>query len=721
MTSHNPHATKARRSFYLHNEDESNLTPEQQRRRKFLHYVYLVLKLATFIGIWLFFAVSMLLTPPNEHISKLIPLESEKPYIMVVDKEPEGNEICVYVKGNIDADITNNPKVALESQKYILVSVRTFNTKSNTTEWNSKEWKVYLYDSPTKPMESVKRYFELEHKQSKMLNFKVRGVQMRVVEMRAASDVQLQVILSNQNTDPTAVALTVDTEPLNKNVGILSAAGLLIFLYVLIIWDIMDRTFAALFVATTAIGVLCVLGERPTIEVVISWIDTDTMMLLFGMMILVSVIAETGIFGYISVLAYRLSKGQPWLLLFLLCMLTVLLSAILDNVTILMLMVPIVIRLCECMDLRTTTVLIIVAIFSNIGGALTPVGDPPNVIIASNRYVLDAGTNFCDFVMHMLPGVVLSLAAAWAYIYFVLRKGLQQGGADQMRESINNLAKTAAVLRETPSEAELRREILERIEELKERYRRKATAPQFGPQPTTNFIETLAEMQARYKVEDKPLLIKCCIALAFAVLLFMLHSLPFLAGATLSWTAFLAALLLLILANKRNIHSVLESVEWSTLLFFASLFVFIEACAELGLIDWVGDRTIAIIVGVDEKHRLITAIILVLWISAIFSAFVDNIPIVTMMLKLVIKLSLNADLKVPLLPLVWALSYGVCYGGNGTLIAASSNVVAAGIANQYGYKITFLEFFKYGFPVMILTDIISSLYLIIAHGLFQWH
>ncbi|XP_064553557.1 P protein-like [Drosophila montana] len=634
---------------------------------------------------------------------------------MVVDQEPARDEICIYVKGNIDADITYNPKLAKESQKYIIVTAQTFNVKSNASEWKSKEWKVYLYDDNEKPMELVKKYFQLEHKHNKMLNFKALGV-----EMRADSDVQLQVTLLNGNTDPTAVALSVDFDPLNENAGVIAAAVLLIFLYVLIIWDITDRTFAALFVATASIGVLCIMGERPSMAVVISWIDMDTMMLLFGMMILVAIIAETGIFGYASVWAYRISKGQPWMLLFLLCLLTVVLSAFLDNVTILMLMVPIVIRLCECMDLRTTTVLIVVAIFSNIGGALTPVGDPPNVIIASNHYVLEAGIDFCTFVIHMLPGVVLSLVAAWGYIYLVLRNGLQKGGADQMRESINNLAKTAAVLRETPSEAKLRREILERIEELKERYRRKPS-PQTGSQPTTNFIETLAEMQAKYKVEDKPLLIKCCIALTFAVLLFTLHSLPFLEGATLSWAAFLAALLLLILADKRNLHSILASIEWSTLLFFASLFVFIEACAELGLIDWVGNRTIAVIVSVDEKHRLLAAIMLVLWISALFSAFVDNIPIVTMMLKLAIKLALNEELKMPLLPLIWALSFGVCYGGNGTLIAASSNVVAAGIANQYGYKITFFEFFKYGFPVMILTDIIAAIYLIIANGLLQWH
>lgn len=304
----------------------------------------------------------------------------------------------------------------------------------------------------------------------------------------------------------------------------------------------------------------------------------------------------------------------------------------------------------------------------------------------------------------------------------MLRYKMYAGSEDQMRESIRNLTKTAAKFNApTASEEQLRRDILNRIDELKERYRRKQDARIFGLQPASNFIETLAEMEAKYKIRNKPLLIKSCIALLFAVLLFILNSFPFMEGLSLAWAAMLAAMLLLILANKPDMDAILDHVEWSTLLFFAGLFVLVEAVSEMGLIDSVGELTASIIISVDEKHRVVTSIMLVLWISAIFSAFVDNIPIVTMMLKLAIKLNRCDDMQLPLLPMIWAISMGVCFGGNGTLIAASSNVVAAGIANQHGYKITFMEFFKYGFPVMIICDVVASIYLLIAHGLFQWH
>ncbi|KAL7741853.1 hypothetical protein ACLKA6_012070 [Drosophila palustris] len=652
----------------------------------------------------------------------VVSMEPNQPTTLKLSKEPKGEFISVLLKGKIDEDATTRPKKAGENQSYVIVSAVKFDSDNNQTLWSSKDWKVFLDDSGKHEMCKVEKHIKVDGYNSKSYMLSEsdlaldRGLQPR------KSDVPLSLSFLNMGEQPTALSVIANPNPLNENHGVIYALLLLCFLYSLIIFDIADRTFASLLTATLAIGVLCMLGDRPSLEKIISWIDMDTLMLLFGMMLMVAVLAETGVFDYMSVFAYHLSKGQPWFLVFLLCMLTVTLSAFLDNVTIIMLMVPVIIRLTECMGLRTTTVLICVAIFSNIGGALTPVGDPPNVIIATNKYVVAEGVNFPIFVIHMLPGVFFSIVFTWIFLYFSLRTKLYAGSEDQMRESIRNLTKTAAKFNApTPSEEQLRRDILNRIEELKERYRRKQDARTFGLQPASNFIETLAEMEAKYKLKNKPLLVKCCIALTFAILLFILHSFPFMKGITLAWAAMLAAILLLILANKPDMDAVLDHVEWSTLLFFAGLFVLVEAISEMGLIDVVSDWTTSLIIGVDDEHRVIAAIMLVMWISAIFSAFVDNIPIVTMMLKLVIKVCSNDDLRLPLLPLIWAISMGVCFGGNGTLIAASSNVVAAGIANQHGYKITFFEFFKYGFPSMIICDVVGSIYLLFAHGLFQWH
>merc|ERR1711974_144803 len=170
----------------------------------------------------------------------------------------------------------------------------------------------------------------------------------------------------------------------------------------------------------------------------------------------------------------------------------------------------------------------------------------------------------------------------------------------------------------------------------------------------------------------------------------------------------------LLVAGVREIEEVLEKVEWGTLLFFAALFVLMRSLEEMGLITWIGDNTAKIIAGVPPgTPRLAAAVTLILWISAIVSAFVDNIPFATAMVPVIVILSADPELGLPPHPLVWALSFGNCFGGNGTLIGASANVVAAGMAEQEGYHISFNTFFKMGFPVMLVSTSIASVYLLV--------
>lgn len=179
-----------------------------------------------------------------------------------------------------------------------------------------------------------------------------------------------------------------------------------------------------------------------------------------------------------------------------------------------------------------------------------------------------------------------------------------------------------------------------------------------------------------------------------------------------SFCAALSTPSLIFIAFREDLDAILAHVEWSTLLFFAALFVLMEALTELGLIEWIGDQTVSVILAVGEGSRLAVAILIILWVSALASAFVDNIPLTTMMVKIVISLAENETLGLPLHPLVWALALGACLGGeesrieieglrlisvisgNGTLIGASANVVCAGVAEQHGYKFSFVEFFK---------------------------
>ncbi|XP_055916985.1 P protein isoform X2 [Eupeodes corollae] len=515
-----------------------------------------------------------------------------------------------------------------------------------------------------------------------------------------------------------------DDTPINKDIGVVYAALVLCGLYIMIIWEVVNRTFAAIIASTMAIGILAALDERPPMAQIMAWIDVETLLLLFGMMILVAILSETGIFDYLAVFAYKITNGRVWPLINCLCLFTAIMSSFLDNVTTVLLMTPVTIRLCEVMGLNPVPILMCMIIYSNIGGALTPVGDPPNVIIASNSFIAKNGVNFTVFTAHMLIGVLVVMVQTYIQLRYKFRnindlRFNEAQDVQELRHEISVWQRAAASLSSYSKDEDLVRETLtKKVNRLKRNLKKKINS---GATVADNYEQTLGQLQAKYPIRSKSLLYKSGVALVFVISLFFLHSVPEMQRLSLGWTALLGAILLLILADREDMESVLARVEWSTLLFFAALFILMESLSELGLIDWIGKMTVNVILSVGEDSRLAVAVLLILWVSAIASAFVDNIPLTTMMIKIAISLAQNKDLHLPLQPLVWALAFGACLGGNGTLIGASANVVCAGVAEQHGYRFTFLEYFKVGFPVMIGSILVATVYLMVAHVVFQWH
>lgn len=520
------------------------------------------------------------------------------------------------------------------------------------------------------------------------------------------------------------VNFAYDPSPLDKDMGIIYAAIVLLGLYIMIIWELVHRTFAAIIASTMSIGILAAMNERPPMTLIMSWIDIETLLLLFGMMILVAILSETGIFDYLAVYAYKITNGKVWPLINCLCLFTAVLSSFLDNVTTVLLMTPVTIRLCEVMELNPVPILMSMVIYSNIGGALTPVGDPPNVIIASNSHISKNGVNFTTFTLHMAIGVCMVMVQTYFQLRYKFRnindlRFSEPNDVQELRHEISVWQRAAASLSSYSKDEDLVREtLLKKVNRLGRQLKKKLVS---GSVPAESYKATLEELQAKYPIRNTTLLIKSSITLVFVISFFFLHSVPNLQRLSLGWTALLGAILLLILSDREDMEAVLARVEWSTLLFFAALFVLMEALSELGLIDWIGSQTENVILSVGKDSRLMVAILIILWVSALASAFVDNIPLTTMMVKIAISLSENEALELPLQPLVWALAFGACLGGNGTLIGASANVVCAGVAEQHGYRFTFVEFFKVGFPVMIGSIMVATVYLMFAHVVFTWH
>ena len=448
------------------------------------------------------------------------------------------------------------------------------------------------------------------------------------------------------------------------------AVGLFILLavYALIITEAVHRTLAAALGGLVAVIALNHYTEESalTLRAVTTMIDWETIGLLLGMMVMVGVISHTGVFEWFAVEAYKKSGGSIWSLVVILCSVTAVLSAFLDNVTTILLLTPVTIQLAKVLDLKPIPLLISEVLFSNIGGAATMIGDPPNIMIGSGlsesairsteySHLASDGVNFNDFIIEMAPGILMTIVPAFMFIRWFY--------ADEF---------------------------------------------------SGKRIRDVAELESKYGIKDYKMLTTSGIILSLVILGFFLHPITHM---PVSWIALGGSVLMLLTTNRHELDEPLEEVEWTTLLFFAGLFVLVHSLQYMGVISFIGEYVQKAIEafpqGQDGLVRLTAAILIILWVSAIASAFIDNIPYTATMIPIVLQISDGAG--VDLAPLIWALAFGACLGGNGTLIGASANVVMAGMSEEAGYPVSFNEFFKAGFPIMILTTLIVSFYMILVY------
>ena len=443
--------------------------------------------------------------------------------------------------------------------------------------------------------------------------------------------------------------------------------GILLFVYALIISEVVHRTLAAALGGIAAILALNYYksGAALTLAETTTLIEWETIGLLLGMMVMVGVISHTGIFEWFAVQAYKKSNGNVWTLVVILCSVTAVLSAFLDNVTTMLLLTPVTIQLARVLDLDPIPVLIAEVLFSNIGGAATMIGDPPNIIIGSMMSesaiagntdagiagLASQGVSFNDFIIELAPGILLTIIPT-----FMMLKWMY--------------------------------------------------AEEFSGER----IRDVEELESKYGIKDAKMLKASGTILGLVILGFFLNPILHI---PVSWVALVGAVLMLLVTNPHELEEPLEKVEWTTLIFFAGLFVLIHSLQHLGVISWIGDQVESSIIYFDEEYRFVAALVIILWVSAIASAFIDNIPYTITMIPVVLQISVSLNLDLG--PMIWALAFGACLGGNGTLIGASANVVTAGMSEEAGYPISFNQFFKAGFPVMLMTVSIITAYVVMVY------
>ncbi|MBN1657268.1 MAG: citrate transporter [Anaerolineae bacterium] len=376
----------------------------------------------------------------------------------------------------------------------------------------------------------------------------------------------------------------------------------------------------------------------------IQYIDWNVIFLIMGMMIVIAVVERTGLFQWLAFAAYRASGGRLWLLLPILMLVTGVASALLDNVTTMLLMTPISIQIALALGIDPLALLMPEVMASNVIGISTLIGTPTNILIGSY-----ANISFNDFLKNLTPGVLLAMVGLVIYSEIVYRKSLHAPVGDG----------TSAML-----------------------------------------LDRLAE---RAKITEPEHLRKAGWIGAAMLLLFVfgerIHLLP-------AVTALMGATALM-LWIRPDIEEMIESVDWTTLVFFMSLFIVVGAIQEVGLIS-----LIATAIGNLIGDNLVVAILVITWFSAILSTVIANIPFTAAMLPVVGYLSTTvsgANGKV----LFYCLSVGSAMGGNGSLIGASANMVTAGIAERAGHPITYVYFFKKGFPALLLTVSLALIWLLI--------
>jgi Na+/H+ antiporter NhaD/arsenite permease-like protein len=418
-----------------------------------------------------------------------------------------------------------------------------------------------------------------------------------------------------------------------------AAAAIVIFVvaYAAIVAEKVHRTVVAL-IAGVLMVMLRLLPQHEAYEAV----DWNVIFLLIGMMIIVDVLEDTGVFQWLEAQCVRLAKGDPLKVAVLLCFMTAVLSALLDNVTTIVLTVPLTIRVAKTLGMRAVPLIIAQVLASNIGGTATLIGDPPNILIGSA-----AKLTFLDFLIHLTPVIAVITLVFCVMLRWVLRADLPKTAPDP-----------AAVLHDLP------------------------------------------------EITDPLLLKRTLSVLALVVLGFLLHGALHLEASTIALGG--AALLLLIAGEDP--HPRLREVEWTTLFFFVGLFMLVGGLVHTGVIEAVGRAALPIV-----KASPVGGAMLVLWMSAILSAVVDNIPYTAMMIPLIKSMATTVNVE----PLWWSLALGACLGGNATLVGASANVIAAGMCEKNGEPLRFMDFLRYGIPVTLMSLVISSVYVWLRYFAFK--
>lgn len=429
------------------------------------------------------------------------------------------------------------------------------------------------------------------------------------------------------------------------------ATVILLVSYVILFTEKLNRAVVALLGASVMIfaGIL-------TQKTAIEGIDFNTISLLIGMMVIVNITEKSGLFQFVAIWGAKKVKAHPLGIMVVLTFVTAVFSAFLDNVTTVLLIVPVTFQITRKLEINPFPYLILEIFASNIGGTATLIGDPPNILIGSALKL-----SFLDFACNLTPAVIIVLLVLIGTFVLIWHKSL-----------ITTERNRVAVL----------------------------------------------NINEKDSITNPRLLIKSLIVLLMVIIGFIAAEHIGIANGVIA--LFGAALLLGLYTAGNNNHerdenteNMLSLVDWTTIFFFCGLFVIVHGLEVTGVLQILGQWFIELTEGSIKK-----SVFLILGSSAVLSSAIDNIPFVATMIPMLKTMEPTMGGREAMMPVWWALSLGACFGGNGTLIGASANVIVAGLAQREGHPLSFLRFLIWSIPVMLFSVFIAGIYLYIRY--FAW-
>jgi Na+/H+ antiporter NhaD/arsenite permease-like protein len=424
------------------------------------------------------------------------------------------------------------------------------------------------------------------------------------------------------------------------NPELLISALIFVGTYLAILTNVVERSLAAVTGASLMVGAGLVFGFYTEREVITEAIDWNTIGLLFGMMIVVGILKDTGLFETMAVWAAKLSRGDYFHMMLLFGILAALMSTTIDNVTTILLVAPISMSISSVLGIDPKPILLTQGLFANIGGVATLIGDPPNIMISTA-----GGFSYLDFIYNLAPTAIICTFVTVIVFKFIFSEKTRQENQAMHQEALNN------ILERKPSK----------------------------------------------EISDWGLLGKSLATLTFIIVLFTLQSVLAITPATVA----LAGAALILMLSQPDMSEILERVEWRTLLFFAGLFVVVHGVGNTALLTKAAQGVLHL-----TRGNLLLSALTILFLSAVGSGLVDNIPLTAVMLPIIGTLSANLPGESNIL--WWALAFGTGFGGNATYIGSPANEMIVSLSEDHQEPIRMKYWLKYGTVITLITTLIAG-------------